>query len=151
MRSGLAGRESNSGLVRIGMEDRSGALVGFRRSEKRASGGGGSVENGMRCRQSRRGREGPRGCRSPISSAVVVLPNRSFLLHHQIRPGFLPPLSSLTRSETPRPTARKPGHAEGDAEDISPPAFSPSSFSVSISLSRESVGGRKGWGPPVGA
>jgi hypothetical protein len=50
MRSGLAGRESNSGLVRIGMEDRSGALVGFRRSEKRASGGGGSVENGMRCR-----------------------------------------------------------------------------------------------------
>jgi hypothetical protein len=108
------------------------------------------MENGVRCRQSRRGREGPRGCRSPISGTAVVLPKR-FFLHHQTHPGFLPPLSSLTGSETPRLAARKPGHAEGDAEDISPPAFSPSSFSVCISLSRESVGGRKGWGPPVGA
>jgi hypothetical protein len=109
MRSGLAlaGRESNSGLVRIGMEHRGGVLVRFRRSQKRASGGGGSMENGMRCRQSQRGREALRGRRSPISGAAAVLPNRSFLLHHQIRPGFLPPLSSLTGSETPRPAARR--------------------------------------------
>jgi hypothetical protein len=90
MRSGLAlaGQESNSGLVRIGMEDRGGVLVGFRHSQKKGERRRGSMENGIRCRQSRRGREGPRGCRCPISGAAVILPNCSFLLHHQIRPGF---------------------------------------------------------------
>jgi hypothetical protein len=106
------------------------ALARFRRSQKK-----GERRRGQRGKRDavpavakRTG--GTAGRRSPISGAAVVLPNRSFLLHHQIRPGFLPPLSSLTGSETPRPAARRPGHAEGDAEDISPPAFSPSSFSL---------------------
>jgi hypothetical protein len=49
MRSGLAlaGQESNSGLVRIGMEDRGGVLVGFRHSQKRVSGGGASWKTGF--------------------------------------------------------------------------------------------------------
>jgi hypothetical protein len=101
--------------VGIGMEECGGTRVGFRCSEKRASGCGGSMENGMRCWQLRRGREGPWGRRSPISGTVAILPNCSFLLHHQIRPGFLPPLSSLTGSETPRPAARRPRHAEGNS------------------------------------
>jgi hypothetical protein len=73
------------------------------------------VENRMRYWQSPRGREGPWGRRSPISGGAAVLPNRSFLPHHQIRPGFLHPLSSLTRSETPRPATRRPEQAEGDS------------------------------------
>jgi hypothetical protein len=82
----LAGQESNSGLVRIGMEDRGGALVGFRRSQKKG--------------ERRRGQHGKRGAVSAVAKRTGGTAGVSLShLRHRRRPpqALLPPSPNSPR------------------------------------------------------
>jgi hypothetical protein len=79
---------------------------GFGVPKKRASGGGGSVENGMRCRQSRRGRVAPRGVALPSPAPPSSFPTAPSSSITKFAPG-----SSLLSPPSPdlRPRGRRRG------------------------------------------